>query len=164
MKLKTFFLILVLVFSFSSVYAEQVCDFDGNQTINDKDLIVMLAYLQTKGLADSGILTLDIATVQSAARNALNDQTLTVTRLPDKDKDDLESDAISALSDNDLILFLVYIQKKGLADAGIGTLDFAGVEAAGGALLNKTLSVGKFPGTEIGNSTVPVTITGISTD
>jgi hypothetical protein len=161
---KFIFSVLLIVFFTSSAFSAQVCDFDGNSSINDTDLIVLLAYLQVKGLADLGIGTLDVASVQSAARTILNSTTLTVVRLPITSSDDLEADSTAALGDNDLILMLVYLQKKGLADLGIGTLDFDSIQTAAGSLLSKTLSMGKFPGTEIGSSTVPITITGIQTN
>jgi hypothetical protein len=164
MKFKSFLLFLMIICSVSMVYgAEYVCDFNGDDTANDTDLIVLLAYIQTKGLAELDIATLDIATVQASARSLLGDQTLVVSRLPDSN-DDLENSVPGDIGDNDLIIFLAYLQTKGLAELDIVTLDFSSVEDSASGLLGKAVGLGKFPGTPIGDSSFTTTITDIDPD
>jgi hypothetical protein len=164
MRKSIFFILLLMNFCFPAAYgAGYVCDFDADNSANDNDLIIMLAYLQTKGLAEVGIGSLDISTVQTSARNLLGNQSLTVARLPDSN-DDLENLSTAEVGDNDLIIFLAYLQTKGLAEVGIGTLNFSSVEDSASQLLSKTVGLGKFPETPIGTASFTTTITGITTD
>lgn len=165
MPRKLLFLILSLVILASNSHAATVvCDFDGSQAADDTDLIVMLAYLQVKGLAAINLMTLDLASVQTTARNILQNNTLTLTRLPDESTDDLESQVSSTLGDNDLILFLAYLQTKGLAAINLVELNFSNVENNASTIRGSALSLGQFPGTPTGNSTLPIRIEGIQPD
>lgn len=158
-----FALIFLLAWCSSVLAADLVCDFDGNSKIDDSDLLILLAYLQVKGLSKIGLQTLDIPTVQAKARLLLNNSALVVTRLP-LPADILEDTNSTEVSDNDLMILLAYLQTKGLSEIGLQTLDFPTVQAKAILLLNRTVALSKFPQIQIGDSTVPVTITGIQVD
>ena len=126
---KTIIVFLFVALSVNLFGAGVVCDFDGNSKSDNSDLFILLAYIQVRGLADIGIQTLDIATVQATARALTNNSGLVLQRLPGA-VDILEDTSGSALTNNDLMILLSYLQTKGLADLGILTLDFPTVRAS----------------------------------
>jgi hypothetical protein len=124
------------------------CDFDNDGKVADSDLLFLLAAIQTKGLADSGILTYDVATVKNAAKALYSAGNYDNAVLPGTTIDDLNGDG--KVTDVDLMILLSYIQKKGLADAGIGTVDADSIGANTKVLLPSFVgSVTGLPGEKV---------------
>lgn len=154
MKLKIAYL-LVLLFLFISltVSAEQVCDFDGNNTVDLKDVAYLLAWYQSGGSAVSPSKTL----VTAVASELLSAATGPLTRLPSESVDDLSGDGLIDL--NDVALMLAWYQSGGQSNSS-----FSLVESIAQELLSSANFISKFPGTPIGDSSFTTTITGITTD
>lgn len=162
--MKKFVLLLVMVFVSMNLYAAvSVCDLDGNTKIDDTDLFIILAYLQIKILAEEKVVPLDLPTVQKRSRLLLQNQSLVVSRLPQK-ADILEDSTSDTLSDRDFMAMLAYLQIRVLdEELESVTLDFPTVEKRAAKLYGQTLRMGKFPGMPIGDGGVNFTLTGIET-
>ncbi|GAB4273725.1 MAG: hypothetical protein Kow0029_13550 [Candidatus Rifleibacteriota bacterium] len=158
MKKFALFVLFVVLLGGLPVYAEVSFDFDGNSTLDDRDLAIMIGWKQ---LVNAGVDTSLITTsaVQSVASQILSSVT-TVSRLPDVEKDNLSTESTAVLDDQDIAYFISY---KQLVNAGVTNFSFANVESVASQLINLTTNLGKFPGTTIGNSTLTTTITGITT-
>ncbi len=155
---------LFIFFAVTQCFAATVCDFNEDQLINDKDIVTLFAFIQVDSLAKDGFAVLDLASVQDYARDVLGDQSFTLSRMPDVAKDDLSGNNTNILDDEDVVLLFAYMQVDSLAKDGFATLDFPSVESSATDLIGRTVSLSKFPTTPIGDSTIPVTITGIQTD
>lgn len=149
-----------MVFSFQTeLSAEVAFDFDGNSTLDDKDLAIMIGWKQ---LVNAGVSAGDITTdvVRGVAGQILSSVT-SVARIPDVTKDNLSTEGTAALDDEDIAYFISF---KQLENAGLTSFSFANVETIASQLITLTNNLGKFPGTPLGDSSFTTTITGITTD
>jgi len=158
---KFFFVVLLMLAIFSpAVQAEIVCDFDGSGLVDDNDLAILIGWKQ---LINAGV-TADKITVDSlysVSRNVLSSVS-GVARIPVLSKDNLTDEAQDSIDDEDLAFFIAY---KQLENAGAKNFSFDTVRlVAINILSNISRSMGKAPGSPIGDSVVPVTITGIQVD
>ncbi|MBF0502649.1 MAG: hypothetical protein HQM09_21105 [Candidatus Riflebacteria bacterium] len=142
-------LIVVLflgVFSEFPLYAHVRGDFDGNGVVNVSDVILMLAWIQTRK-------STDITKVTGRANEILSD-TYTVAYLPDNSIDDYDGNNTADISD--VVLMLAWIQTRKSTDP-------VKVSARATEILSTVVStIGIFPETELGSSTIPISITGIT--
>ena len=164
MKQSKFLLFFAFFFALTGCVfgSDLVCDFDANQKINTNDAAVLLAYL--KEAANAKILgtQVTIASVQDRAQKIIAGTT--VSRLPEEAKDDLGNASVNELNTSDAALLLAYLKEAANASILGTTVEFSAVESRAANILGTAVGAGKFPGTEIGDSTVPITITGITTD
>lgn len=146
-NLKNLFLIVLFVLlSLHAGAAGLACDFDADGTITSSDSAIFAAWLQTRKSSDFQI-------VQDRARAFV--ATVVVVRLPSAQ--DKLADSADLVGSTDLAFLAAYIQTR-------KSSDFALVESRAYAILGQVLSLSKLPATVIGDSTVPVTITGIQVD
>ncbi len=147
MKIWLFCLTLLCLFPSVLSAADVACDFDGDKLITSKDSAILTAWLNLRRSDD-------VVAVQSRAR-LLYGSDLTVVRLP-SDTDKIE-DASTIVGSTDKSLLVAYLNLR-------KTSDFASVQERANLLLGKVVRLSKLPGSPIGDSTVPVTITGIQVD
>lgn len=152
-------MLLIIGGSFTSLSAEVAFDFDGSNTLDDKDLAIMIGWKQ---LVNAGVPSASITTtvVLGVAQKILASVS-SVSRLPDTAKDNLSTEGTAALDDQDLAYFISYNQLK---NAGVTTFTFSSIETVASKLITLTTGLGKLPGTAIGDSTFSTTITGITAD
>lgn len=127
--------------------ADVVCDFDGDTMITSKDSAILTAWLNLRRYND-------VAAVQARAR-LLYGSDLTVVRLPTT-FDKLE-DAATIVGSTDKSLLTAYLNLRKISD-------FTSVQERAKLLLGEVVRLSKLPGSPVGDSTVPVTITGIQVD
>ena len=124
--------------------ADVACDFDGDKLITSKESAILTAWLNLRRSSD-------MVAVQNRAR-LLYGSDLTVVRLPsDTDKIEYASTIVGS-TDKSLLVAYLNLRK---------TSDFSSVQQRANLLLGKAVRLSKLPGSLIGDSTVPVTITGI---
>lgn len=148
MRIKCFILLLILiVVSTGTLRAEIVGDFDGDQKTTLKDVVILLAWYQ---LTDKTSLDKLLARAQ-----AILSTVTTVTRLPIEPNDSLTGTKVVL---KDVVVMLAWYQ---ITDKN----DFSKVQLRASAILSGDYSTLEYlPQTPIGDSTVPVTITGIQVD
>jgi hypothetical protein len=147
MKKGLIFILFLALIMPVSIYGKTIaCDFDGDEIVTSSDIAIFAAWIQSRK-------STDVSFVQGLARGFVSG--ITITRLP-TDTDKLE-DSSAAIGTTDLGLLAAYIQSR-------KSSDFSFVESVANSIMSKVVSLSKLPGTEIGDSTVPITITGITTD
>lgn len=145
---KTFCILLVfLALTSASLHAEVVGDFDGDQKTTLKDVVILLAWYQ---------ITDKTSLVKLLARSqAILSTVSSVTRLPVEPADSLTGNKVVL---KDVVLMLSWYQ---ITDKN----DWIKVtQRANTILAGDYSSLEYLPQTPIGDSTVPVTITGIQVD
>lgn len=141
--------LLTLLFVFVALHGfciDEVCDLDGDGIISSSDTAIFAAWLQTRKSSD-------ISVVQTRARAFV--ATVVVVRLPGLS--DKLVDSSDTLGSTDLAFLVAFLQTR-------QSTDFSLVEGRANAILGQSLALSKLPGITIGDSTVPVTITGIQLD
>lgn len=146
MKREYLFLMLLVFVAAQGICSDAACDFDGDGVITSSDTAIFAAWLQTRK-------STDIAIVQNRARAFVS--TVVVTRLPSSS--DQLTDSTELIGSKDLAFLAAYLQTR-------KSSDFSLVQGRANAILGLTVSLSKLPGVAIGDSTVPVTITGIQVD
>ncbi len=130
------------------LFAQTAFNFDTASDIDIKDLIYYISWLQAEK-------TSNVSTVVARAMEIYPAASGPLSRLPDESSDDLNGDGVADIKD--LIFMISWIQAEKISD-------FTIVENRALEIWNGVGSLSKLPGTPIGGSTVPVTITGIQLD
>jgi len=143
--------LLLVLFIFSSllkpVSGDIVGDFDGDSQTTLYDVVILLAWTQLSDKTSISKLLARSQTILSEIK--------TVTRLPVEPMDSLSGDTVTL---KDVVLMLAWTQ---LTDKN----DWSKVKLRANTILQDDYSNLEYlPQTPIGNSTVPVTITGIQVD
>jgi len=147
MRIKFLIIVLFLISIVLPAYsAELACDLDGSGDISSSDVAIFAAWLQTRKSTDKAI-------VQARARAFIS--TVVVARLPVAS--DKLVDSSADLDSKDLAFLAGYLQTR-------KSSDFALVEARAKSILGVAISLSKLPGAPVGDSTIPLVITGIQTD
>ncbi len=141
----TFVLMALLT---NSLFAEETFKFGTATSIELKDLIYFISWLQ----ADK---TDSTTTVLARAQEIYTSASGPLSRLPANLKDDLNGDGVADIKD--LIFMIAWWQ----ADK---TNDFAVVEARAKEIMSSLSGLSKLPGTPLGSSSFSTTITGIVAD
>jgi len=142
-----FGLILAVFLSsgFTAFAADLRCDIDGNGKVNLTDAVMILGWINSGRSSDkTAILT---------EAQLLYPVTTTVYRVPDPVGDDIDGNGKLNLSD------VVY--SLGWINAG-RAFDSSAIETEAKLLYPVSSSLNSFPGLEIGSSTIPISITGIT--
>jgi len=158
--------LLLVVFSFvsCSVFAGIAGDFDNSGSAQTNDTVVLIAWLQERvlSLRDSSY-KLTIENVDSRAEGILG-SSINTSRLPDPSIDDFGDLAANSLTTDDVVIMISFVIEKTLALRNGTSFTATDVEARANGILRLSSGVGKLPETPVGDSTVPVTITGIQVD
>lgn len=128
--------------------AQNSFNFDTASDVDIKDLIYYISWLQAEK-------TSNVSTVVARAMEIYPAASGPLSRLPDVSSDDLNGDGVADIKD--LIFMIAWMQAEKISD-------FTVVENRALEIWNGVGSLSKLPGTPIGDSTVPVTITGIQVD
>mgnify|MGYP006936277515 FL=1 len=128
-------------------FGDIVGDFDGDSQTTLYDVVILLAWTQLSDKTSISKLLARSQTILSEIK--------TVTRLPVEPMDSLSGDTVTL---KDVVLMLAWTQ---LTDKN----DWSKVKLRANTILQDDYSNLEYlPQTPIGNSTVPVTITGIQVD
>lgn len=159
-------LLLLAFFSFVScgLFAGIAGDFDSSGSVQTNDIVVLIAWLQEKvlSLRDSSY-KVTIENVDSRAESILG-SAINTSRLPDPSSDDFGDLAANSLTTDDAVIMISFVMEKTLALRNGTYFTSTDVETRANGILRLSSGVGKLPETPIGDSTVPVTITGIQVD
>ena len=128
--------------------SEKVGDLNGDGKITIDDVVYEYAYVD---LGSTATLT----SVESRAKELYSAIAGQITRLPDSKLDDVSGD--SGVNIDDVVLTYAYV------DLG-STATTSSVESRAKELYSAIDYLSKTPGMEIGSSTVPVSISGITTN
>ncbi len=140
-------LVLFICFAIIPARAEIVGDFDGDSKTTLKDVVILLAWYQ---ITDKTSIEKCLARAQ-----AILSTVTTVTRLPVEPNDSLSGTKVVL---KDVVLMLAWYQ---ITDKN----DFSKVQLRANTILAGDYSSLEYlPETPIGDSTVPVTVTGIQVD
>lgn len=151
---------VALLFLPIMVFGEVTCDFDGNDVANEKDLVILIGWLQMR-YAEVPESQMTTANLLAVAGEILNTVTK-VSRMPSLEKDNLTDESPDVINDQDVVYFIAY---KQIEYGGVKNIQFETVKEVAIEILNTLRSsMGKAPGTPVGDVKVPVTITGIQVD
>ncbi|MDD3149035.1 MAG: hypothetical protein PHD82_17225 [Candidatus Riflebacteria bacterium] len=144
---KILFLMMCLCFC-APGYAEIVGDFDGDQKTTLKDVAILLAWFQLPPADKSN------STVLLERAKVIYSQVSNITRFPKEPNDSLSGGTVTV---KDVVLMLAWFQ--------VPEKSWDGVKFRANEIIKGDYSSLEYlPETPIGDSTVPVTITGIQVD
>ncbi|HNX75916.1 MAG TPA: hypothetical protein PLM07_01340 [Candidatus Rifleibacterium sp.] len=123
-------------------------DLDGNGYVDFKDIAYFMGWFLKGG-------TTNKETVVSAASSLYSNAKGPIVRLPDPAYDNFAGENYVGMKD--IAIMMASFLKGGSSDFGV-------VSAQAKSLYPSFESLYKLPGTPVGDSTVPVTITGIQVD
>ncbi len=149
MKNKSIILVFcVMVLSVLPCYSATSGDLDGNGYVDMNDIAYFMGWFLKGG-------TTSKETVVSAASSLYSSAKGPIVRLPDPAYDNFAGD--SHVGMKDIAIMMAYFLKGGSSDFGV-------ISAQAKSLYPSFESLYKLPQTPVGDSTVPVTITGIQVD
>ena len=151
---------VALLFLPIMVFGEVACDFDGDDIASEKDLVILIGWLQMR-YAEVPESQMTVENLLAVAVD-ISKTVTKVSRMPTFEKDNLTDESPDVINDQDVAFFIAY---KQVEYAGVKNIQFDTVKEVAIDIL-KTLrsSMGRAPGTPVGNSYVPITITNIQVD
>lgn len=141
--------LIALIFSMAGpIWAQSVFNFDVSSSVDIKDLVYFISWLQAEQ-------TGSVEVVVARAKEIFPEASGPLTRLPSLAYEDINDDGLVDVKD--LVLFIAWLQAE-------QTSVFSVVENRALEIYSTVGRLSKLPGTPIGDSKVPITITGIQVD
>ncbi|HOI90901.1 MAG TPA: hypothetical protein PLK28_10350 [Candidatus Rifleibacterium sp.] len=147
--MKKFCMLLLLVFLNSFCYgADLAGDFDGNGRVTIEDVAYFMAWLASNRTNNLKLIADEAYKLYAKAVGP-------VVRAPSAQYDNFAGGTTAGLKD--IAIVMGWLSENRSSDFGI-------VRSSAKSLYDPTDYIYKLPGTPVGDSTVPVTITGIQVD
>ncbi len=163
-KKNVLFLLLFLSLGIGVSNAALVSDFDSDNLITTSDIAIFIAWKTEFDFSvkdPSYLVTFE--NVDIRASNILPASEIVVRRLPIPSVDKLADRGDNPVAD-DIAYMLAFVVENNFAIKTGTQVKFENVAIRASQILTLKTNLGKLPGGTIGDSTIPVTITGIQLD